>query len=317
MTEEQQSGKGHWLGQVLEGGLPQVIAGPAGKAISRLIAGAADIPAAWLEHKAQAIRDETKARSGLMEQLSAKSAELGLKDELLLSRGLDSLLGRAYREQQNREQVAKKTIEQLQLEPPSITGDGPSDDWMNVFEQHAARASSERLQTLFAQILAGEVRRPGAFSLSTLHMVSVLDQHTAGLITKLVPFVLEGHVILSDALEPHVTLDELIDLEDSGLITGSAGTLSINPNSGESGRVRWGAGGRLFVVEFEPNQTLTMGACFITRPGRELIKLVTAPTNFSAIATAFWKAGAKSVKHQMLDPQTGTPVGWIDLAKPE
>ncbi|CAN7309728.1 DUF2806 domain-containing protein [Pararhizobium sp. LjRoot238] len=180
--DEQQNLPTTWkdaLAGVAEGGLPQLIAGPAGKAISRLVGAAVEIPAAWLEQKAQTIRDETEARSKVMQVLSEKAAELGIQDERLLGRGLDNLLGRAFREQENREAVAVKVVEQLSEEPAQPGSEGPSDDWLNVFEQHAAKASSEELRETWARVLAGEIRKPNAFSLKTLQFLSVLDKETA------------------------------------------------------------------------------------------------------------------------------------------
>src|SRR3546814_19471102 len=55
----------------------------------------------------------------------------------------------------------------------------PDDDWMNRFMRFAEDASSERLQELFARILAGEVVRPGSFGAATLRAVSELDQSIA------------------------------------------------------------------------------------------------------------------------------------------
>jgi hypothetical protein len=66
--------------------LPKLIAGPAGEAISRLIAGGADIPAAWLQQKAQTIRDKPDAQSLMMRTLAGASAELVKNDPLLVQR---------------------------------------------------------------------------------------------------------------------------------------------------------------------------------------------------------------------------------------
>lgn len=42
--------------------LPEMVAGPAGKAISRLVAGAVEVPAAYLDQFVQAIRSKTEAK---------------------------------------------------------------------------------------------------------------------------------------------------------------------------------------------------------------------------------------------------------------
>lgn len=164
---------------VSEGGLPQVIAGPAGKAISRLIAGAADIPAAWLNSKAQSIKDETDARTTIMKAVAKASAESAMADPQLLDRALARYVSDLHKKQENREAVAQKAFEELSDGPAPEDSAGPSEDWMNVFEEYAEKASSEELRTTWAKVLAGEIRRPTSFSLKTLQFLSVLDKATA------------------------------------------------------------------------------------------------------------------------------------------
>lgn len=208
------------------GGLAGLFLGPAGKAISRLIGAAVEVPAAWIEQKAQSIRDHTEAQSIVMKTLAQKSADLGISDTELLSRGLDNLLGKAYREQQNREAVAAKTIEELSEGPPP-TGDGPSEDWMNVFETHASRASSEELRGLFAKILAGEIRKPSTFSLSTMHLLSILDATLAELIETIAPYVTAGAYLWRDVSDDLISFDKARHLEDVGFLAIGGGLLQM------------------------------------------------------------------------------------------
>ncbi|MCQ1855565.1 DUF2806 domain-containing protein, partial [Neorhizobium galegae] len=162
-----------------EGGLPQIIAGPAGKAISRLIAGATDIPAAWLNARAEKIKDETAARTTIMKAVAKASADAAVADPQLLDRALSRYVSDLHRKQENREAVAQKTAEQLANAPPPSDTSGPSDDWMNVFEEYAEKASSEELRDTWGRVLAGEIRKPSSFSLKTLQFLSVLDKATA------------------------------------------------------------------------------------------------------------------------------------------
>lgn len=53
------------------------------------------------------------------------------------------------------------------------------DDWLDYFEREAEMASSDDLRLAFGKILAGECRRPGSFSKSTLRVLSQLSQETA------------------------------------------------------------------------------------------------------------------------------------------
>lgn len=181
---------------IVAGGAPAILAGPAGKALSQLIGSVIDIPVAWFEGFASRIRDESKARSIVMEALAAKSAEVGVSDPSLLNRGLINLLGRAYREQENKEEIAKKTLERLVEEPPSPTSEGPSDDFMNLFGDYAAKATSEKLREMWADVLAGEIRKPCSFSLATLHFVSVLDREIAQATEAVLSHAVQGTLVL-------------------------------------------------------------------------------------------------------------------------
>jgi hypothetical protein len=54
-----------------------------------------------------------------------------------------------------------------------------SDDLLNAFENEASQASSEQMQRLFGKILAGEIRRPGSFSIRTIKLLSQPDNSAA------------------------------------------------------------------------------------------------------------------------------------------
>jgi hypothetical protein len=116
--------------------------------------------------------------------IEANAQQIG---ERALSHGVQ----RMVKEQQNRENVAIKTVETLQLEPPKeITSEIPSDDWLNLFGRYAQDATSEKMQYHWAHILAGEIRKPGSFSFITLHLASVLDEKLARIIESLRPWII-------------------------------------------------------------------------------------------------------------------------------
>ncbi|MCK9917595.1 DUF2806 domain-containing protein, partial [Microbacteriaceae bacterium K1510] len=146
--------------------LPEIVAGPAGKAISRLVAGVVEIPAAYLDSFAQSIKNKTEAKTLVNKEVANAAAKLASNDTDIVARAAHNLLAKEYRHQKNKEAVAKKTIEILHEElagrdEPDSSDKAPADvdeDWLNVFERYAQDASSERLQTLWARILAGEIR---------------------------------------------------------------------------------------------------------------------------------------------------------------
>ena len=55
------------------------------------------------------------------------------------------------------------------------------DDWLNTFENEACQKSSEEMQERFARILAGEIERPGTFSIRAIKLLGQIDSETASI----------------------------------------------------------------------------------------------------------------------------------------
>lgn len=212
-------GEPHFLKAAIEGGIPQLLAGPAGKAISRLIGAGIEIPAVWLEGIAQGTRDKTQARSAISEILSAKVACEASTDPKVLERAMNSMLSKAYRTQRNKDAVAKIAIEELQVHPSEKENEAPSDSWMSKFESYAEDASDEELQAMFGRLLAGELRAPRSVAPLTLHFVSMLEKDVADLIQRVLPFTLDDGMTLLECIKPNLTVKEITYLEQSGFWT--------------------------------------------------------------------------------------------------
>ena len=217
---------GRWLGEL---NIPHLLAGPAGDAISRLVGGITDYPVAWLERASQAVKDGTEARKLVRNAVAQAAADAAAKDKALVERAMQTFIASETRKQNNKESVAKATIEHLSAgESQETTSPKPVDsDWMNVFERHAENASSERLQDIWGRVLAGEIRKPTTFSLRTLSFISQLDRKTAELFEKHSSAILGGWIIpYSQGDDTFYSIDELLHLEESGLLTGVGAHLS-------------------------------------------------------------------------------------------
>ena len=60
------------------------------------------------------------------------------------------------------------------------TADNPyEDDWLSTFENESCHKSSEDMQERFARMLAGEIKRPGTFSIRAIKMLGQIDPETA------------------------------------------------------------------------------------------------------------------------------------------
>lgn len=62
----------------------------------------------------------------------------------------------------------------------SSNDDSPyEDDWISTWENEACQKSSEDMQERFARMLAGEIKRPGTFSIRSVRLLGQIDQETA------------------------------------------------------------------------------------------------------------------------------------------
>ena len=87
---------------------------------------------------------------------------------------------------------------------------------MTKFERLAEDATSEDIQNMFGRILAGEIRKPGSFSPSTLHFVSMLEPDVAELIKRTLTLTLDQGVCLMECVKPNLTASEVAFVDQSG-----------------------------------------------------------------------------------------------------
>jgi Protein of unknown function (DUF2806) len=280
--------------------LPAIIAGPAGTAIARLIGGLADIPVAYLEGFARQIRNKNNAREIVSKELSNAAARFVAADNELAERAAYSLIAKEYRRQSNKENIAVRTIEVLQDElndsaqQSAAAGnqEAPSyvdQDWLNVFERYAEDASTERLQSMWGRVLAGEIRRPRSFSLRTLRFISELDITTAQLFEKHAKYIFNSSFIPKGPQGYQLEgtrFSELLRLQETGLLSGTEGSMlhSINvPPKFES----IGFTNQNIVVVCKIKQsTIQIPAIALTNIGREIYAILQHNFEIAALKEA-------------------------------
>lgn len=265
--------------------VPHLLAGPAGKAVSRLIGGAVDIPAAHLDGFAQEVKSKTEGRKIVSEALARKAAELVVADDEIVARAMRTFVAKEYRRQGNREKVAQATLLELRdqskrLEDQSgkdATSD-IDDDWMNIFERYAEDASSEKVQTLWGRVLAGEIRKPKTFSLKTLRFIAELDQETAALFEKYAPYIVNGdHIQIHQRLTEGEKFDDFLRLEDAGLIRGASDGLAKAFTMAPPKRNKFVVQNRDVLFLGKSWSILNVESVLLTRIGIELTKIVDLP----------------------------------------
>lgn len=166
----------------------------------------------------------------------------------------------------------------------SSTGEVPSesvdDDWLSIWRDHVSKVSSEDMQRLWGNVLAGEVQKPGQYSLRTLDFLRTLSQNEAELISILGPLTFGGRIYKTgpDALKPKgVTFDALLHLQDLGIITGVEGDgLKSVIGASVSGKFQGviPAATKCLLIEHESReQPLGLPAYVVTKLGLQVLSL--------------------------------------------
>ena len=139
---------------------------------------------------------------------------------------IEELLAERRRDNQNRDNITAKALQQLDegsAEPEKI-----ETDWIVNFLDKCRLVSHDKMQILWANILAEEANRPGSYSTRTVNMVASMDKRGAELFTALCGFCWASEGIRTPAI--HQLYDRMfvnrgIDymalkhLDDIGLIS--------------------------------------------------------------------------------------------------
>jgi hypothetical protein len=145
---------------------------------------------------------------------------------------------------------------------------------------------------MWARVLAGEIRKPGAFSLVTLQFVSILDANTAAIINKVAPWVINGEIV--PTRNSPITVSELVFLEEVGFGSGAAGTLSVTLAPEAHGNTVIRAGRRGLVIDND-KKPFDVHCFALSLAGRQLVRVIDTVPNVKGIVSAV-RAAAPSVK---------------------
>lgn len=269
------------------------------------------VSAALADSKVAMIR---AVRDASVEYIEANAAAIG-------ERAFDHGIERLIREQRNREAVVLRTIEDLSATPPrEIPTETPSEDWLNLFGRYAENASSTKMREHWAQILSGEIRKPGSFSFATLLLASILDERLANSIEAVRPWILgDQHIPLIGQFRRGDGYATMLELAGIGFLHlgDHAVYVDAQPNAGH---VRFETRGGTVIVPNPKNRLFVSGepivldhdpsipSAFISRSGLELLSalpdVAQAAELAEAIKTYFEEAGWKGVTLEKPDDQT-------------
>ncbi|WP_415518505.1 MAG: DUF2806 domain-containing protein [Desulfovibrio aminophilus] len=115
----------------------------------------------------------------ILEQSNIEAAEMQL-------RAMRRFVGEESNKQRNIESITSEAIPLLHADSNPDTVD---DDWIVNFFDKCKIISNDKMQKLWAKILAGEVNSPGKFSRRTINLLSSFDQEDAKIFTNLCRFI--------------------------------------------------------------------------------------------------------------------------------
>lgn len=268
-----------------------------------------DVPKAWLERHSERQRSLARAESLQSDAVARAVAERLASEPELIERTALAELARLTRDQTNKEAVLFKASHYYHLEAQtsegaagqdSQGGDPPEidEDFLNQFERFACNASSERMRDFLARVLAGQLRRPGSFSLRALHVLSVLDRTLAEALQAIHPFsqTWSGAIPQGGDFSRGRLFAQLSLLADHGLIRMSSISRGFALQEDGSGAVVFGKGG--LVVRCRPGTELSPSIFQITPVGMELFSLMEGePAEADAIVYANAFAEAANLMH--------------------
>ncbi|KPN17586.1 hypothetical protein AO715_03410 [Xanthomonas sp. Mitacek01] len=183
--------------------------------------------------------------------------------------------------QSNVEQITSAAAAELAGDE-SVPDNAPDEDWVARFFSAAQDVSSDQMQELWGRILAGEIRRPGSFSLRTLDFVRNITKSDAELLEKMVNMAVTlGGMAMVPILdkawmekERQLVEADLFALSELGAMFPT--TLALNNfMNGTPGSVLLISGRRILMVDMAaPAQEVQMEIWKFTQVGREVIELI-------------------------------------------
>lgn len=224
-----------------------------------------------------------------------------------------SIFEKEARRIKTRKRIVEKAAS-IKTNDETVSEEKPADDWMARFFNTVEDITEDTMQNLWAQILAGEVKRPHSFSLRTLDILRNMTKEDAELYVKAVESYCYDGYILTDE-EYGISLEDRITLSEMGVLSPDELTRTISIN-GEQQLDRLNDGYALVLKRQTANKIdVTFNCRSLTKAGRELLPLVNDKNNldkFAYIAGKFKKAGINSVAlHQVKQWKKDGTVSYI------
>jgi hypothetical protein len=220
-------------------------------------------------------------------------------------RASERLIRRELRRQENIEKITRKAVDAL---PAAVSKEPVDQDWISRFFENCQDIGNEEMQSLWAKLLAGEVAKPGTFSLRTLRVIRDLARDDALLFTNFCRFV---WVIPGVGLSPIVHDLENTCFAEAGLPftsflhLASLGLIEFNEIAGFNlkgvSKIPAFYYGRQHLISLpEGKKDLEIGRALLTSAGKELTPIAGSQPmeSYRTSVIEWWKSRGWSVSDQ-------------------
>lgn len=250
---------------------------------------------------------EAKAESiKVIEQAKTKAIIDGDLDKAqYLDRINDRLVNKESKRQKNIEDVINVASNVLETEK-SVSEEPVNPDWATRFFDIVQDISDEKMQKLWAQILAGEIKHPKSYSLRTLEVLRNMTKEEAETFQKVAQFVLlqikdKEAFIYSDKFvlkEFDVTYSDIIKLVEIGLLqSDDSTTTNIYSDNKSDKKIELVYGDVLIIIFQKRNaENISFPVRLLTTAGRELINLISLTSNIDYIKYLATRIKSNNVK---------------------
>lgn len=291
-------------------------------ALDRLCGSLVDVPGAYVEGVSRRKRLRNQIREELMRAEGEAAIELKRADPAAGRAALDHFADDLSRKQINKEAIVLHAIEDMREHPGEDTAESDEqpldDDWLNLFGNHAENASSDHLRRMWGKVLAGEIRKPGSFSLSTLRFISEIDREIATKFQEAVQHrFMGGFIARNDDIKGSQLID-LVFLEEIGLLQQVAGIggLQISHKFDESGQYLFRHGKLLLIATGLANQDISIPVIKITRTGREIATILPLAPDLEVLRSIAAKLStATTVEIAIITSETAGRVSYMTVEK--
>lgn len=190
---------------------------------------------------------------------------------------------REVRRQGNLEAIAEAAVSHL---PEQVSSTAVDEDWKTRFFNIAEDVSNTDMQDLWGKILAGEVARPGTYSVRTLEILKNLSQREAEAFQKLRYLALDAGHVLKVGSETHfkefgLIFNDILSLREAGLLAdGDMLSMELTfPDDKPFFVFAFNGKGLLVETPKEGPKTIALDSLVLTAVGIQLLSLIEPQPN--------------------------------------